>query len=1117
MSILDYIEKIKRENEGPRITTQEPRIGLAGGGFLWKLLYKGKSGLQEGSIARKLKEEYIKKGMDKWEALRKSGIDASDIVKQKKLKIVQDQMAKTNYSDDTFVDLIDEYYKLTDYEMYKDIKRWDQTRPALADKTRAIVFPEWAETRYGDDYHTVLERGQTREIQQSIDPNIKEPLSPADQMASNIDEMNKANIAELFEGKKKHAIGGRVGYNDGQLVTPSVDGSRPGYQGPKKKGKIFTIKEAKKINSELPDNITLKKNELGNWNYHLSKDVPGKRIRISRAATDEGLDFLKNELTSINKKHFPNMLSPEKFEELRFLDENINLTEKEFAKKLNQSKYTTPDWNRPWSWQQVQHWQKKTGINNIIPKQRTWTKRTINEAKALIRKSIGGQDILKDLNQMKPGPLKDAAIRKEASRIFHMQNKMAAYGGNTFAAEKTLEAKAFNNMFEAHKQNSNIKIGGEFNGKDLSKRKNWPRNDKGQIDWSIKGADGKTPAWKSVTFEMDTPKGNRTFSYQNLRTQVDDAYGSGFFARKTKPYVAQQVTSTPKIRQWLARSNIIKDYQAIPGNEGKTPSEKYIQKRMRIYSPAQVHHTKGIGTDLWDVQLTSRIANQKLGKAELTYKAALNKAGNDTTKIKAAKDNFIKSIEDISGKYGGIQYTVDGKIIGDRPSDISPYAAEGREAGLLKHKDFRSFLNSRLKDTYARNQAKLFEKMGIKINEICSSLAAGGGRIGFANKVCGMELVESNSDEFLRLSEQKMNEPFEFQGKKYNSFNEFAKTKPGLWKNLTRSAGKFARYAASPTTLLGGEVWYTVLDTMASMDKGIKFNEALDNALFFYDFGQGKKNMLAKGKELGWSDAQIQDATQVFDLAKNQMNIEKTEQKINTLGQWKEDKGFRHGEGMVSGQIPLRYTDIEGDIERTKIYLSNIQKKQDDTWSNYASGKTKAEMDKGFELPYKLGEELRREELISQRKEDKRKVYPYMSDVWNIFPSVWSPIDTIKEKYKLQGASGFLPGVDEELLAKARAKGASPWMFGMSDADLAEHNKKRQFRTVEELKEGPLMEHEMADISGRNKWLSYLYQPQADGGRAGYMGGGIAGIRRPHAIPPERQGLRSIMINANDD
>jgi len=39
----------------------------------------------------------------------------------------------------------------------------------------------------------------------------------------------------------------------------------------------------------------------------------------------------------------------------------------------------------------------------------------------------------------------------------------------------------------------------------------------------------------------------------------------------------------------------------------------------------------------------------------------------------------------------------------------------------------------------------------------------------------------------------------------------------------------------------------------------------------------------------------------------------------------------------------------------------------------------------------------------------------------------------------------------------------------------------------------------------------------ADGGRAGYMGGGIAAIRKPHAIPPERGGLRSIMINVNDD
>jgi hypothetical protein len=59
-------------------------------------------------------------------------------------------------------------------------------------------------------------------------------------------------------------------------------------------------------------------------------------------------------------------------------------------------------------------------------------------------------------------------------------------------------------------------------------------------------------------------------------------------------------------------------------------------------------------------------------------------------------------------------------------------------------------------------------------------------------------------------------------------------------------------------------------------------------------------------------------------------------------------------------------------------------------------------------------------------------------------------------------------------------------------------------------------------LQKREKWRQLFKQPGirgtqdwrgASGGRAGYMGGGITGIRKPHAIPPERQGLRSIMIN----
>ena len=82
-------------------------------------------------------------------------------------------MKKTNIHDDEYVVLIDENIRLNDYEMYKDIKRWDSTRPDLADKTRALHFPDWAEARYGADYEGVLQRQQARALRENIDPNLK--------------------------------------------------------------------------------------------------------------------------------------------------------------------------------------------------------------------------------------------------------------------------------------------------------------------------------------------------------------------------------------------------------------------------------------------------------------------------------------------------------------------------------------------------------------------------------------------------------------------------------------------------------------------------------------------------------------------------------------------------------------------------------------------------------------------------------------------------------------------------------------------------------------------------------------------------------------------------------
>ena len=61
---------------------------------------------------------------------------------------------------------------------------------------------------------------------------------------------------------------------------------------------------------------------------------------------------------------------------------------------------------------------------------------------------------------------------------------------------------------------------------------------------------------------------------------------------------------------------------------------------------------------------------------------------------------------------------------------------------------------------------------------------------------------------------------------------------------------------------------------------------------------------------------------------------------------------------------------------------------------------------------------------------------------------------------------------------------------------------------------GPSVSPEQIAAVGEGRFKADLY---STGGRAGYMGGGMTGIRKPDAIPPEKQGLRSIMIGDMDD
>ena len=167
-------------------------------------IFKGLAGIMQGRIAKELIRKYRDEGMDFGDAITKGNQEADQIVTGRKLDFLKTKFENTNVYSDDYVKLIDEEIRLNDPELFKDIRQFEKNnRPELADKMRALRHPEWAAANFGEDYMTVLERGQTRELLNKIDPNIKERT-----ILDDIDDMNKANIDELFGGRKRNADGG---------------------------------------------------------------------------------------------------------------------------------------------------------------------------------------------------------------------------------------------------------------------------------------------------------------------------------------------------------------------------------------------------------------------------------------------------------------------------------------------------------------------------------------------------------------------------------------------------------------------------------------------------------------------------------------------------------------------------------------------------------------------------------------------------------------------------------------------------------------------------------------------------------------------------------------------
>ena len=109
--------------------------------------------------------------------------------------------------------------------------------------------------------------------------------------ADKLEKPPKTVVREMFQNafKDNKADGGRAGYNDGQLVTPSVDGSRPGYSG--KNLDRAAYKEIRPITQANIDNYAFFTSKEAAKPYKFKVQLPnGTEVFKTKKAAQAAID-----------------------------------------------------------------------------------------------------------------------------------------------------------------------------------------------------------------------------------------------------------------------------------------------------------------------------------------------------------------------------------------------------------------------------------------------------------------------------------------------------------------------------------------------------------------------------------------------------------------------------------------------------------------------------------------------------------------------------------------------------------------------------------------------------------------------------------------------------------
>ena len=619
----------------------------------------------------------------------------------------------------------------------------------------------------------------------------------------------------------------------GMLVQPGFGGTRQGYREdkgrPVTKTKL-TKKQVQEIYKDLPENVYVMvqergKNKIPEYTYRAG--VRGDRIgkenwRMALKATPENKKKIIEATEKKLNEYYPNRLTRAEYAKIRLKPENRRLRGEDFAKKLNEMGYTTAtgaEWNRS----SVYNFDLKSPRTKkrIADDLGFFEKRTVAEAKEIIKKFSGGKHFLKNKN------LTDADITTRAASYVAMEKFEETSGtGRSWPRGKQNKRKVWTNIYNSYRQGGRFEL---INEKELA-------DADGKVNWK------KNLNWRKAKFK--DKKSGATFTYDNLEKMVDK-HGGGY-QKAIKPYndnaILNQTTFKGKtLNSILTEGLLKKEYETLIGKKvGSNDSGllKYISEKKPFYSFVEAHHTEGVKDNPFKTEPAFKYANREQGIIQKKYNAAI--ASGDVNKIAKAKEVYINDMNRISNELGGIRYKTDGKFIGTQGTPESIVKAAATEAGFNQGE-----INAISKQISAN-----LRKLGFK----CKFAASGGG-VGSCDDP--MSYVDDIKKQENLLKVQKINSPNAVRT--LNTARKLNAARSLFTSTLGPGALAFEAVAALPIAYMGY--------------KGGKTPENIIADATFNLIGKSDKRVfLDKAVEMGFDTANIKRAQ---DLLKKQEALEK--------------------------------------------------------------------------------------------------------------------------------------------------------------------------------------------------------------------------------------------------